>query len=217
MADSVVHSNQTTGFIQFPVEELDRVLDKYGFEKVNADAVEPFHSLADELIEGEIADAASIARVQSWTGRSLHLRYKKGRPDALLASIPLSAAGRDALLDGRFGFANAQREWVCGLDERAEALLSWGMAGRTPLAQLAALRGLLAGWFHFYSDVRVYARARSLQGQALMKRLLFTPLGNPDGTSPLWGSTRFPAGIARRLGAMRMAAKLEAPEQEASV
>ncbi|WP_300530163.1 hypothetical protein [Maricaulis sp.] len=217
MVDSVVHSNQTTRFIQFPVQTLDRVLGKYGFEPVNADAVEPFHTLADELIDGEIADIESIARVQRWTGRSLHLRYKKGRPDALLASIPLSSAGRDAILDGRFGFANARREWVCGLDERAAALLSWGMAGRTPLAQVAALRGLLAGWYHFYSDVRVYARARSLQGQALMKRLRFESLGSPDGSAPLWASTRFPAGIARRLGAMRLADQPTTPEQEVSV
>lgn len=217
MVDSVVHPNQTTGFIQFPVQKLDRVLAKYGFEKVNADAVEPFHALADELIDGEIADAQSIARVQRWTGRSLHLRHKNGRADALLASIPLSAAGREALIEGRFGFANAQRDWVCGLDEQAVALLSWGMAGRTPLAQVASLRGLLAGWFHFYSDVRVYARARSLQGQALMKRLNFESLGSPDGTAPLWGSTRFPSGIARRLGAMGLTEKQAAPEQEVSV
>lgn len=196
-----LQSKQFSGILQFPLEQLDQTLGNYGFQPVPESDVSDFHALADDLIDGQIASAESIARVQAWTKRSLHLRYKKGQADALLASIPLTAAGRDAILDGRFGFENAERHWVCGLDEQAEALLSWGMAGRTPMAQIAALRGLLAGWYHFYRDVRVYARARSLQGRALMRRLHFAELGNPDGSAPLFGSTRFPERLARRLRA----------------
>ncbi len=196
-----IQSKQFEGILQFPLAKLDQTLGNYGFQPVPAEDVSAFHGLADELIDGQIAAPEAISRVQRWTGRSLHIRRKSGRPDALLASIPLTAAGREALLDGRFGFENARQEWVCGLDQPAEALLSWGMAGRTPMAQLASLRGLLAGWYHFYRDVRVYARARSLQGQALMRRLQFAELGNPDGTAPLFGSTRFPERLARHLRA----------------
>lgn len=196
-----LQSKPSRPLLQFPRAKLDFTLGRYGFQPVGAADIEAFHDLADQLIEGEIASAAAIARVQAWTGRSLHMRFHRGLPDALLASIPLTEAGRAALLDGRFGFENAREGWVCTLDQPAVALLSWAMAGRTPMAQLAALRGLLAGWYHFYRDIRVYARARSLKGRALMKRLHFVEIGRPDGTAPLYGSTRFPARLARHLSA----------------
>lgn len=201
MPNSIIQSTQSGQILQFPLEELDTTLANYGFQPVDPLDVSDFHQLADRLIDGEIARPEAIARVQAWTRRSLHLRYRAGKPDALLASIPLTRAGRDAILDGRFGFENARREWVCGLAEPAEALLSWGMAGDTPMAQIAALRGLLAGWYHFYRDVRVYARARSLKGRALMRRLAFIELGKPDGNAALFGSTRFPNRLARHLRA----------------
>lgn len=190
-------SGAETGF-QFPLERLDQAFGSLDFEPVTLDRIEAFHALADELIDGEIASAEDIARVQGWTRRSLHMRIWNGRPDGFVASIPLSLAGVDALFAGDFGFANAQREWVCGLEEKASALLSWGLAGRSPHAQAAALRALLVGWRGFYSDVRVYARARTVEGQALMRRLSFEICAYPDGVNPLYGSTGFP----EKLGAM---------------
>lgn len=168
------------------------------FVPVTLDRIEEFHALADELIDGEIASAEDIARVQAWTRNSLHMRVWNGTPDGFVASIPLSQTGVDALFAGEFGFANAQRGWVCGPQEKAAALLSWGLAGRTPHAQAAALRALLVGWRGFYSDVRVYARARSVEGRALMRRLNFEICAYPDGVNPLYGSTGFP----EKLGAM---------------
>jgi hypothetical protein len=88
---------------------------------------------------------------------------------------------------------------VCGLEERAAALLSWGLAGRTPHAQAAALRALLVGWRGFYSDVRVYARARTTEGKALMRRLNFEICAYPDGAPELYGSTGFPQKLGDML------------------
>lgn len=171
--------------------------------------IDEFHQLADELIEGEIAGPEALWRVQSWTGRALQLRRKNGVANALLASIPLTSTGVDALLDGRFGFANARRDWVCGPTEPAHALLSWGMAGRSPMDQAASLRGLLAVWYAVYADIRVYARARSPEGQKLMSRLGFVPIGRPDGSALLFGSTGFPHSIAQK-----MAVRSGAPAEE---
>ncbi|MHA6287937.1 hypothetical protein [Maricaulis sp. CAU 1757] len=168
------------------------------FEPVTPDMIGEFHALADELIDGDIASPEDIARVQDWTRRSLHVRRWNGRLDGFVASIPLSNKGVEALHGGHFGFANAQRDWVCGVDEKAAALLSWGLAGRSPHAQAAALRALLVGWRGFYSDVRVYARARSTEGKALMRRLNFEICAYPDGETPLYGSTGFP----RKIGAL---------------
>lgn len=198
MPTQVVQLNQSEPGFQFPLERLDRAFGSLDFVPVTPDRIEAFHALADELIDGDIASAEDIARVQNWTRRSLHMRIWNGRPDGFVASIPLSQAGVDALMAGQFGFANAQRDWVCGLQERAVALLSWGLAGRDPHAQAAALRALLVGWRGFYSDVRVYARARTVEGRALMRRLNFEICAYPDGVNPLYGSTGFP----EKLGAM---------------
>jgi len=186
-----------TGF-EFPLERLDQAFGSLDFKPVKLSEIDEFHALANDLIDGEIASAQDIGRVQEWTRRSLHMRRWNGRPDGFVASIPLSESGVSALLRGEFGFANARREWVCGLEERAAALLSWGLAGRTPHAQAAALRALLVGWRGFYDDVRVYARARTTEGKALMRRLNFEICAYPDGESPLYGSTGFP----KRLGDM---------------
>lgn len=180
-----------TGF-RFPVERLDQAFGSLGFKPVQLSEIDDFHALADSLIDGEIASASDIGRVQQWTRTSLHMRRWNGRPDGFVASIPLSEMGVEALLAGEFGFANARREWVCGPDQRASALLSWGLAGLTPHAQAAALRALLVGWRGFYADVRVYARARTTEGKALMRRLNFEICAYPDGESPLYGSTGFP-------------------------
>lgn len=198
MTTHPAHTSQTDTRFQFPLARLDQAFGSLDFVPVTRDRIDAFHALADELIDGDIASPDDIARVQRWTRRSLHMRIWNGRPDGFVASIPLSRAGVDALFAGEFGFANARRDWVCGLDEKAEALLSWGLAGRTPHAQAAALRALLVGWRGFYSDVRVYARARTTEGQALMRRLGFEVCARPDGVNPLYGSTGFP----EKLGAM---------------
>jgi len=185
--------------IQFPVSELDVVMKQHRFEPVPASDILEFHQLADQLIEGEIANPEALARVQEWTGRALFLRRQNDKPEALLASIPLTEQGRDALLDGRFGFANAQRSWVCSLTDPCAALLSWGMAGLTPSAQAASVRGLLDGWHGFYNDTPVYARGRSKQGRLLLSRLGFSPCGENEEDSPLYVSSGFPEKIARIL------------------
>jgi len=185
--------------IQFPVSELDVVMKQHRFEPVPAGDVLEFHQLADQLIEGEIANPEALARVQEWTGRALFLRRQNDKPEALLASIPLTEQGKDALLDGRFGFANAQRSWVCSLTDPCAALLSWGMAGLTPSAQAASVRGLLDGWHGFYNNTQVYARGRSKQGRLLLSRLGFKPCGERGDDSPLFVSTGFPEKIARVL------------------
>ncbi|WP_291843694.1 hypothetical protein [Maricaulis sp.] len=187
-----------TGF-EFPLERLDQAFGSLDFKPVKLTEIDEFHALANELIDGEIASATDIGRVQEWTRRSLHMRRWNGRPDGFVASIPLSDSGVSALLRGEFGFANARREWVCGTGERAAALLSWGLAGRTPHAQAAALRALLVGWRGFYSDVRVYARARTTEGKALMRKLNFEICSYPDGENPLYGSTGFPQKLGDML------------------
>lgn len=199
MPTQPVQLNQSDAGFQFPLERLDRAFGSLDFIPVTPDRLEAFHALADELIDGEIASLTDIARVQNWTRRSLHMRVWNGVADGFVASIPLSQAGVDALFAGDFGFANARREWVCGLEEKAEALLSWGLAGRSPHAQAAALRALLVGWRGFYSDVRVYARARSVEGRALMRRLNFEVCAYPDGVNPLYGSTGFPEKLGHML------------------
>lgn len=199
MRSSVSEPSRSRTGVQFQDEQLHAAVGPHGFSQVYQHQIEEFHQLADELIEGEIAGPEALWRVQSWTGRALQLRRKGGKANALLASIPLTSAGVEALLEGRFGFSNAKREWVCGPTERAHALLSWGMAGRSPMDQAASLRGLLAVWYAVYGDIRVYARARSEQGQKLMSRLGFVPLGRPDGATLLFGSTGFPHRLAQRL------------------
>ena len=199
MRSSIDESSRSRAGVQFQDDQLHAAVAPHGFSQVYEHQIDEFHQLADELIEGEIAGPDALWRVQSWTGRALQLRRRDGKANALLATIPLTSAGVDALLAGQFGFANAQRDWVCSPTEQAHALLSWGMAGRSPMDQAASLRGLLAVWYAVYGDIRVYARARSTQGQKLMSRLGFVPLGRPDGATLLFGSTGFPHRIAKML------------------
>jgi hypothetical protein len=184
---------------QFIRKQLDVSLRRYGFEPVCDSQIGDFHRLADSLIEGEIASPQVLRRVQSWTGRALHMRSKHGKPNAILASIPLTKLGRDALLAGQFGYANARREWVCGPGDDCSALLSWGMAGDTPAAQSASVRGLLAGWFEFYSNTPVYARARSVSGTQLLSRLGFEPCDLPNLPSKLYCASGLPNRLSRSL------------------
>jgi hypothetical protein len=188
-----------TPVFQFPVTELDQTLGKFGFRPVSIDEIQCFHSLADELIEGEIAGVETLMRVQSWSRRALHWRTGDPKNAAILASIPLTPAGVSALLSGAFGFANAQRDWVCSPRERAAGLLSWGMAGRSASAQAASVRALLAGWHDFYGDVRVYARARSEAGARLLGRLEFVPLASADSSTSLYASRGIPSHLDRFL------------------
>jgi hypothetical protein len=199
MHHSKAHHSGYRAPVQFQREQVHAAVEPYGFLPVYEHQIDEFHQLADALIDGEIADPAALWRVESWSGRALLIRRQDGVANAILASIPLTSAGVDALLSGRFGFANAERDWVCGPHEPASALLSWGMAGRSARDQTAALRCLLAAWYSIYSDVRVYARARTLEGETLMARLGFERVGLPGDGSALFGSTGYPLELARRL------------------
>jgi hypothetical protein len=184
---------------QFNSDQLDASLRRYGFEPVSEPQIDDFYHLADSLIDGDIAGPSVLRRVQAWTGRALHMRSRHGKPNAILASIPLTTLGRDALLSGEFGFANARRDWVCGPGDGCDALLSWGMAGDSPAAQNASVRGLLAGWFEFYGKTPVYARVRSASGGRLLSRLGFEPCDSPNLSSQLYHACGLPRRLRHRL------------------
>ncbi|MDG1416227.1 MAG: hypothetical protein P8P99_00335 [Maricaulis sp.] len=164
---------------QFHVENMDNCLAYYGFTPVASHQVGTFHTLADQLIPGKIARIKTLQEVQSLTECSLHMRTRRAgvtiKPDAILASIRLTDEGRRAVLDGRFGFDDADPGWICHPGQACIALLSWGMAGRTGSAQSVTLRALMASWKQFYATTPVLARGRSESGQKLLSRLGFVP------------------------------------------
>ncbi|MBL4757605.1 MAG: hypothetical protein JKY32_08195 [Rhizobiales bacterium] len=146
-----------------------------------------FHTLADRLIPGEIARPETLKRVQDWTQCSLHMRTGTAgtdlEPDAILASIRLTGAGRKAVLDRSFGFDDAAQSWICRPGQDCAALLSWGMAGASRRAQTATLRALMASWRQFYAATPVLARGRSVSGQKLLIRLGFRRLDTQGSRS----------------------------------
>ena len=200
MPDQVEEHTDSIDRRQFDASEIDSILALYGFKPVTSDRLAAFHALSDSLIEGEIAPPELLAAVQDRTQRSLHMRWSPdGEPDAILASIPLTASGRYALINGRFGFGPPRDEWMAAPGEKAAALQSWGIAGRTAAGRAAAARGLVHGWSAIYRDVPVYTRARSKEGRAFMTRLGFRPVGGERDGDPLFISTGLPAAF-RRLG-----------------
>jgi hypothetical protein len=211
MRNQGFQTTPNTDETQFPVARLNKALLKVGFALVSPAEIERFHALADELIDGEIADPHVLARVQAWTGRALHWRTDERGGDAILASIPLTDRGVTALLEGRFGFANARRDWVCAPAENPGGLLSWGLGGRSVLDQAASVRALLVGWQGFYSNVRVYARARSRAGEDLMARLRFRPLNKSCAQGALFASH----GVPNHLDRLMSRRGLAVPEEMA--
>lgn len=189
---------------QFDGAEIDRILALYGFYPVRDAQLSQLHSLADSLIEGEIASEETLRAVQAATGRSLHLRDADGAPDAFLASIPLTESGVEALLAGRFGLAEPELSWLARPGVPAAALLSWGIGGRSAAGQSAAARGLIHGWAAVYHDAPVYTRARTSEGLGFMSRLGFQPVSDQPGGDTLFVSTGLP-GRYDRLGLVEAA------------
>jgi len=182
---------------QFDGAEIDRILALYGFYPVQDASLSELHSLADSLIEGDIASEDTLRGVQAATGRSLHLRDANGAPDAFLASIPLTQGGVKALLAGRFGLASPDMDWLARPGAPAAALLSWGIGGRSAAGQSAAARGLIHGWAAVYHDVPVYTRARTANGLGFMSRLGFEPVPDQPGGDTLFVSSGLPGRYDR--------------------
>jgi hypothetical protein len=197
---------------QFHVECLNNCLAFYGFTAVLPSQVATFHHLANQLIPGKIAAVETLHQVQSRTQCSLHMRTQLAgatiKPDAILASIRLTDKGRRAVLDGRFGFDDANPDWICHPDQACAALLSWGMAGQSGHAQAATLRALMASWKRFYASTPVLARGRTLSGQKLLNRLGFVPTPISEAVStqaseedvPTYICAQYPSRFEAHLG-----------------
>ena len=175
MLDRTTHTIEGTTALQFDLVSQNALLRERGFTLVPTDQMSELHAFADTVIPGDIASISTMTRVQTRTGGSLYLKRDEGRPVALVAGIPLTASGEAALRKGQFGYDDHRADWMARPGETCPAVLIWGLAGDRPADRLGAIRAFLDCWAGTYAGKRVYSRARSPEGQSIMRRLGFRP------------------------------------------
>lgn len=151
------------------------------------------HALAQDMIGGEMADVATLRRVQAHMGAVVYI-YREGLEiTGFLASLLLTAKGQRALISGRFNGLDPALAHLCRPGEQPVAAYGWGYAGRTRRACAAVIRGAILGRRELCPELPFFTRGTTADGARLLSGRLDCqpfPVDQPGlyWSAPLAGS-----------------------------
>ena len=120
-----------------------RALSSIGLEPATWDEMIQVHSLAQDMIGGEVADVVTLRNIQAHTGGATYVCHETGGITGFLAWLPLTPEGLRALIDGRFKGLNPAAAHLCRPGEAAAAAYGWGYAGAPRKASALVIKGTL--------------------------------------------------------------------------
>ncbi|HLI66210.1 MAG TPA: hypothetical protein VKU90_07575 [Caulobacteraceae bacterium] len=169
---------------------IEAALGAFGVAPARADEVGPAHALAERLIGGKMADAATIAAVHARTGVGLFIVRGEEGPRGLLAFIMLNARGAGAAARDDFDALAPNPLWVSAACEEPHAIYSWAIAAVDHETAKQLVRGHERLRHAAAPHLPFYCRLATPEGRRLgTMRLGFEPL--PGSRSGLfWAPPR---------------------------
>jgi hypothetical protein len=138
------------------------------------------HAIASEQISGALATLDEIRRVDALTDAAIWVVRRKGEVTGFLAPLALTAAGRDALIDGTFRAGAIEQAWVARMGQPLAGFYCWCYAGRDQVtrgALVLALRTLIDTHF---TDLPFFGRDTTAAGGRIMAHLGFAPFDDVE-------------------------------------
>jgi hypothetical protein len=108
-----------------------RELLPFGVLPARDDEVAEGRALAAELIGGTIVSEADFRRVHRRCGMALFLAHEDSRLTGMLAMVPLTAAGDQAVWKGSFQALAPADAHVARRGQEVRGIYGWGVAGGT--------------------------------------------------------------------------------------
>lgn len=154
-------------------ETLRAVFGRRGFVGSNAPGdIEDALALGENALGGGLVAADTVAACEARTGRCFFIRRDEtGRAEGFIALLFLNRAGLEALMFARFDPENPVLEQLAAPNERALAIYVWCLAGSTPEAKRAVVRGVTDARRKAFPDIALFARPVSREGRMMTAAL----------------------------------------------
>lgn len=152
--------------------------------------------MAARLIGPQIVQPEALRMVQERSGSALFVTRGPKGLTGVLALIPLSSEGLNALESGRFDSLAPQPAEIAMIGQEPEAIYVWGIAAIRKMAGAWLSNGLLAVFDEATPHLPYFARAATSAGEHLLLRVGFAP--HPG---PITGLLRRAPALTRRVAA----------------
>jgi hypothetical protein len=133
------------------------------------------YNIVRQQIVGPLASLNEVQRVDALTKSTIWVHRRQGEVSGCLATLALTRAGRDALIEGGFNPNDIKQHWVAKIGQPLAGFYCWSYAGvdqstRSKLA--AALKTLIDQRF---PDLPFFGRDSTEAGAQIMSHLGFVP------------------------------------------
>lgn len=151
------------------VERTLQAMQALGFRLAAPAEIEAAHAGAARLVQGAIAAAEVMVRVQARSGCAVFLAGGL-IPLAAVSAIPLTARALPELAAGRFDGLAPPDGLVARPTDTPAALYLWGAAGFAWRGRRLALAACVALQHEVHPHLPLYARAASADGERVLQR-----------------------------------------------
>jgi hypothetical protein len=141
------------------------------------------HALATAELGPGLASLDEIKRVDGLTEGTIWVVRRKGEVTGFLATLALSQAGVDALVDDRFDAAHVEDAWVAKMGEPHAGWYCWCYAGKDQVSRGALVLALRTLIDRHFPDMPFFGRDSTEAGARIMRHLGFFPF---DATPHLY-------------------------------
>lgn len=138
------------------------------------------HLIASEQIGGPLATLDEIRRVDALTDAAIWVVRRKGEVSGFLAPLALTAAGRDALVDGSFRASAIEQSWVARMGQPLAGFYCWSYAGRDQVTRGALVLALRTLIDRHFPDLPFFGRDTTAAGGRIMAHLGFAPFDDVE-------------------------------------
>ena len=154
-------------------EMLREVFARRGFLASNAQGdMEDALAMGENALGGGLVAAETVAACEARTGRCFFIRRdERGRAEGFIALLFLNRAGFEALMFAGFNPESPALDHLAAPNERAHAIYVWCLAGSTPEAKRAVVRGVTEARRKAFPDIALFARPVSREGRMMTAAL----------------------------------------------
>ena len=163
-------------------ERLAAVLGSLGLQSAALNELHEARAVAERLIGPSIVSLPALERVHRQTRGGAVFVHRSGRDLAgVLAFLPLSRDGLDAIQSDRLDARAPAPGHVAKYGDEPEAVYLWGGAGSTRQSSAVLIRGAVAVRDDVYPLTPFYSRAATPDGARLLTgRLGYRPLASAN-------------------------------------
>ena len=145
-----------------------RQFSSNSLEAATRDEIIDVHSLARDMIGGDVAGVETLRRVHAHMGASVFIYRENTEITGFVAWLALTEKGQRALITGNFNGLDPAPAHVCRPGAVWAAAYGWGYAGRTRRGSAAVIKGVVSGRRELCPELPFFTRGATVDGARLL-------------------------------------------------